>query len=189
MKIIKTLFFILMALNLNAQSETPKYEPRPWYVQPQADFQLALGVTNHETYNYDETYTAGVLIGAGFRFRNHFYTSINYLLAGNIILPHKPIFSSENEVIQNLSLVTGVHHTNKYFYAAIGGGVSRLTGNYWDNKSVSYHSFKKFGLEFKTEMAFTFNKYTSYGFSYNYNVNSFKNFSYTMLTFHFNLLP
>lgn len=183
MKIIRMLFFILIALKLDAQSETPQYKPRPWYVKPHADFQLALGTTNNETYK------GGFLAGVGFRFRNQFYTSLNYLIAGDILFSDSNIFGSERQVIRNLSLVTGIHYTNKYFYTAIGGGVSRLTGNYWDNKSVSYHSFKKFGLEVKTEMACTFNRYTSYGFSYNYNINSFKNFSNTMLVFHFNLFP
>ena len=183
MKIIKMIFFILIALKLEAQSETPKFEQRHWYVKPYWDLHLGIVITNHETYK------AGVLVGMNARFRNHLYTSLNYMLAGDLLFPESSIFGSESNIIQNLSLVTGVHHTNKYFYGAIGFGISRLKGNYWDSKLVAYNSFKVLGLEFKAETSLIINRYSSFGFSYNYNLNHRENLKYIMLDFHFNLIP
>ena len=127
MKILKTLFFILIVLKLEAQTETQKFEQRPWYVKPQWNIKLAFGFTHHKLNQ------AGVLAGINVRFRNHLYVSMDYLVSGKIV--NNLIFDDE-DIIRDLSLVSGVHYTNRKFYTALGLGLSKLKKDYFDSISI-----------------------------------------------------
>ena len=179
MKIIRTLFFILIALKLEAQSERPKYESRPWYVKPHWDLKLAFGFTDHKIYQ------AGVLAGVNVRFRNHLYASMDYMVSGKFV---DNLFLDDEDIIKDLSLVTGVHYTNRKFYTALGIGLSRIKKDYFDSFTLTHNLTSTYGIELKTEAAITINRYIGLGFSYHYNLNRLKDFQYIVLGVHITLI-
>ena len=106
---------------------------------------------------------------------------MDYLVSGKIV--NNLIFDDE-DIIRDLSLVSGVHYTNRKFYTALGLGLSKLKKDYFDSISITRNLTSAFGIELKTESAVSISQYFGLGFSYNYNINRIKDFQYIMLGVH-----
>lgn len=165
MKIIKTLFFILISLKLNAQDVVSSQSETISFSKPKWDVHLAIGGVQHKDFMIG---LQGSLNG---RFKNHLYASVSYMGASEFLISIPELFPSSKpaDELKNLSIVTGAHYSEKYFYGALGVGLGKSKGNYWDVPTKTQKGFQTYGLEIKVQTSVVFWKYIGLGLTCNYN--------------------
>ncbi len=183
MNIIKTFFFILIALKLNAQDVvSSQFEPIN-FSKPKWDVHLAVGKAEHRNP------MIGLQGSVNGRFNHHIYASVSYMGATEVSVFFTGLLSPlVNDDISNFSVVTGGHYSSKWFYGALGVGIGSAKGNYWEYSKRSKYTFQTYGFEIKAQTSLVIWKYIGFGLSYQYNINRFKNFQSVMFGWQFGLL-
>jgi hypothetical protein len=187
MKSIQTLIFILMAFKMVAQDAPNKRLPLVVSLKPRWDIHLGMGFAGQFENQL------GVQVGLNGRFKKHLFASLTYMGSTEVnslfpieIISATPLKPDDN--INNFSLVTGVCHSTKFFYGALGLGLGSTQGHNWNYATKTQNRFHTLGLEIKAQTTFVFWKYMGFGLSYNYNVNKLKNVNYFMFGWQIGLM-
>ncbi len=182
MKIIKTLFFILISLKLDAQSEIPQYEPIN-FSKPKWDITTASGFAKRTKP------LIGLQSSLSGRFNHHLYASMSYMSTLDVSVLFAVLFPKIGyEEVNNFSIVTGVHYSEKYFFGALGIGLGRSKIKDLDFFTGNESTVQTYGLEIKAQTSVIIWKYIGLGLIYNYNFNHIKNFHSIMFGWQFGLL-
>ena len=123
------------------------------------------------------------------RFNHHFYASLSYIRTLDVSTIFAILFPKIGyEEMNNFSIVTGVHYSEKYFFGALGIGLGRSKIKDLDFFTGNESTVKTYGFEIKVQTSLVIWKYIGLGLTYNYNINRFKNFQSVMIGWQFGLL-
>jgi hypothetical protein len=191
MKPLKTLLFILFALKVSGQNEKTII-PNGLFESSNVkwDTHFALGGCTYKNNGSSISNSAmfASQLSLSCRFKNNLYTSLSYVSAKELnILAIFGIMTLPDK-IKKISIIGGVHYTGDFYYFALGGGLSKQNGQYWDFTANNQKKIQNVGFEIKAQSSIVATKFMAIGLSYNYNFNNSRNYTTLMFGLQFGRL-
>jgi hypothetical protein len=185
MKPFKTLLFILWTLKLSGQSEETFISQGIFKsLNIKGDFHLALGGA---VFNGNGSKMFGSEFGISARFKNHIYTNLSVMGAKEITLDLFGLMPVPDK-IERISVVAGGHFSGDFFYLALGCGIGRQNGQFWNFKTSDKKTIQNLGLDIKVQASLFLTDFIAIGINYNLDVNNNRNFRSLMIGLQFGRL-